>query len=48
MDAELGTKKGTRAGLLLAAGMAKRSNGRGHHWYEWAYPDAGKRAVQLK
>ena len=42
------TAKGSRAALILASGMVKKSDGRGKHFYEWSYPGVGKRLVQLK
>ncbi len=40
--------KGSRAALILASGLVKKSDGRGRHFYEWVYPGVGKRFVQLK
>ena len=48
IDAEMETRKGTRASVILEAGLSKRSDGRGHHYYEFVYPDVGKSGVQLK
>ena len=36
-----------RAAAVLDAGMVKKSNGRGHHFYAWKFPE-GTKAVPMK
>ena len=38
-EAEFGFKKGERAAAILEAGLVKKSDGRGFHFYMWKFPE---------